>query len=174
MVMLRPFRRDDFDLLSSWFTSEEDVVQWGGPSVKYPLDETQMELMLKETSGTRPIRNCWMAVLEGQTIGHAQTKFDWRNGVAIIGRVVIAPNHRGQRLAAPMLQLVLEKMFGMTKIHRVELNVYSFNQPAIRTYLSLGFELEGTKRQAALVGSNRWDVCGMAILRPDFQSSGSA
>jgi RimJ/RimL family protein N-acetyltransferase len=174
MTQLRTFCEKDFGLLSSWFASEEEVVQWGGPLVRYPLDQTQMQSMLKETIGTRPVRKCWMAELEGETVGHVQLSFDWRNGNATVGRVIIAPNHRGKRLAAPMLRLVLEQAFGVAEVYRVELNVYTFNQPAIRTYLSLGFKAEGTRRQAALVGEKRWDVCGMAILRPDFEGTRSA
>ena len=174
MILLRTFCREDFSLLSSWFASEEDVVQWGGPLVRHPLDEAQLESMLRETSGTKPARKCWMAELEGETVGHVQLAFDWRNGNATVGRVVIAPNHRGRRLAAPMVRLVLEQAFGIAEIYRVELNVYTFNQPAFRTYLSLGFKVEGTRRQAALVGEKRWDVCGMAILRPDYGGARSA
>ena len=127
---LRAFRQQDFKTLSSWFRTEADVVQWGGPLLSFPLTESQLEAMLSDTLRDPPLRKCWMADDRGEIVGHAQLAFDWRNGNATLGRVAISPQHRGSRLAVPMLQLVLREAFSISNIYRVELYVSSLNEPA--------------------------------------------
>jgi RimJ/RimL family protein N-acetyltransferase len=171
---IRPFQRDDFEILASWFDSEASLVQWGGPLLTYPLSIIQMETMIKESQSVPPTRKCWMIIHDDVIIGHSQLAFDWRNGNATLGRVAVEPKHRGHGIAVPMLRLILREAFSYNQIFRLELNVYSFNEPAIRTYKSLGFQSEGIRREASLVGNERWDVCGMAILRREYLEKGSA
>jgi RimJ/RimL family protein N-acetyltransferase len=166
---LRPFSRIDFPVLVSWFPTEASLVQWGGHFMTFPLDEPQMEGMLKEGMTDPPLRQCWMIVEGTEIIGHSQLSFDWKNGNSTLGRVAVEPGHRGTGRAVPMLRRVMQEAFSHPRIERLELNVYSFNTPAIRTYTRLGFVLEGTRRSAAAVGSERWDVCGMSVLRSEYR-----
>ncbi len=168
MLNLVPFTPEHFPILASWFASQSDVVQWGGPFVTYPLDAGQMQAMLAEGRRDPPARLCWMAAEGMQLAGHAQLAFDWRNGVGLIGRVAVAPEARGRGLAVPMLRLVLGEAFARPAIERVELNVYAWNTPAIRTYERLGFVTEGTRRSSVQVGGERWDTVMMGLLRPEW------
>lgn len=166
---LIPFASEHFSTLSSWFASEADVVQWGGPLLSFPLTEGQLHMMLAEGDTAPPARLCWMAEQDGALVGHAQLGFDWRNGNALLARVAIAPAARGRRLADPMLRLVLDQAFARPEIERVELNVYAWNTPAIRSYERLGFKAEGVRRSSALVSGERWDTAMMGLLRQEWQ-----
>jgi RimJ/RimL family protein N-acetyltransferase len=172
-MQLIPFSSEHFGILAPWFASEADVVQWGGPLVHFPLNSSQMQAMLDEGLSDPPRRLCWMAEQDGKIVGHVQISFDWRNGNARFGRVAINPVMRGQSLAVPMLKLAMEKAFSYPQIARLELSVYNFNQPAIKTYARLGFAHEGTMRSNTLVGEERWDSVMMAVLRNEFQPTGS-
>jgi len=153
----------------SWFTSEAELVQWAGPTLSEPLDERQLAAMLEEGFGDPPMRLCWMAEHRDMLVGHAQLGFDWRNGIARLSRVAVAPSARGKNLAKPMLGHVLGAAFGFQDIQRVELNVYPFNEPALRTYRGLGFVQEGVRRASARVGSERWDTVHMGLLRSEWR-----
>lgn len=144
------------------------MIQWGGPKVTHPLDAPQMQAMLDESVHHPPTRQCWMAFDDAMIVGHAQLAFDWKNGNAVLGRVAIAPECRGRGFAVPMLTLVLAEAFRHPEIVRLELNVFSFNTPAIRTYTRLGFLVEGTRRSAIAVGNERWDTIIMAMLRSEY------
>ena len=167
-LKLVPFRPEHFGMLSDWFSSESEVVQWGGPCVHYPLDDEQLQAMLAEQEATPPTRLCWMAEFDGVLIGHAQLGFDWRDGNAMLGRVAIEPGARGRGLAAPMLRLVIDEAFARKQIQRVALNVYTFNRAAIRTYSGLGFRPEGVGRPPATVEGAPWDAIAMRLLRCDW------
>ena len=166
---LIPFTPGYFSTLAGWFPTEAALVQWGGPKLRFPLDFFQMQAMLAGAASNPPTRQCWMAAQAPLLIGHAQVAFDWRNGNATLGRVAVAPALRGQRYAVPMLRLVIAEAFRHPRIMRLELNVYPFNSPAIRTYERLEFVYEGTRRSSAVVGEERWDTMIMAILRSDYR-----
>ena len=168
-VRLVPFSPAHFPLLMSWFSTEAEAVQWAGPTVTVPLDEHQLVAMLDESRSDPPARLCWMAEHNEALVGHAQLGFDWRNGIARLSRVAVAPFARGKGLAKPMLTQVVDAAFRDTQIQRVELNVYPFNEPALRTYRALGFVQEGVRRASALVGAERWDTVHMGLLRSEWR-----
>nr|WP_313036830.1 GNAT family protein [Achromobacter ruhlandii] len=171
MLTLRPFSTTDYAQLASWFKSLAEVVQWGGSHVAYPLETADMDAMLREGQAQPPTRRCWMACRDGQSIGHAQLAYDWRDGNARLGRVAIAPEARGLGLARPMVALMIREAFGTPGIERLELNVYMFNPPAIRTYQALGFTLEGVRRSSTRAGNDRWDTGMMGLLRSEWQAA---
>lgn len=171
MLTLRPFSTSDYPLLASWFTSLPEVVQWGGSHVSYPLTAADMDAMLREGRSQPPSRRCWMAYRDDTPVGHAQLAYEWRDGNARLGRIAIAPDARGQGLARPMVALMIDEAFRAPSIERLELNVYMFNTPAIRTYQALGFTLEGVRHSSTRAGQARWDTGMMGLLRSEWQPS---
>ncbi|MCW2477164.1 GNAT family N-acetyltransferase [Candidatus Symbiopectobacterium sp. NZEC151] len=166
---LIPFTEQHFSILMGWFFSEKDIVQWGGPDLSYPLDDAQVNLMLIKTNATPPDYFCWMVEDDaGELCGHCQLVCDWRNGIAKICRVVISPQHRGRGFSLPMVSMVLEKAFSYAEIERVELNVYAWNDIAIKTYSRIGFIGEGVRRSSMKVGDERWDTAIMSMLRDEW------
>ena len=94
-MKLIDFSELHFSTLAGWFSSDEHVVQWGGPLVHFPLDSTQLQKMIDDGRIEPPTRLCWMAEDERDLVGHAQLGFDWRNGNATISRIAIAPPTEG-------------------------------------------------------------------------------
>ena len=173
-IALRPFGPECFAELMTWFPDEAALIQWGGPQLRFPLDETQLDAMLAEGRPERshgalqpPRRRLWTGYSGERMIGHAQVALDWRHGVARLARVAIAPEARGERLAHPFLVKVIDPIFDDPRFERLELNVYTFNETAVRTYVRLGFVHEGTRRSAVKVGAERWHTAIYAMLREE-------
>lgn len=59
--------------------------------------------------------------------------------------------------------------FEQLKLHRLELDVYSFNPRAEKAYLKAGFIKEGILRDAILDGDKFADDILMAILEDDWR-----
>jgi RimJ/RimL family protein N-acetyltransferase len=172
MLQLTPFTPHHYELLCSWFGTEKELIQWGGWGLTYPLDAAQLDQMLAEGAGPKPARLCWMVeATDGVPVGHVQLALDWQNGIGRIARVGLAPEKRGQRLAVPMLRLVLAQAFALEAIERVELNVFTWNRAAIRTYETLGFVHEGVRRSSAKAGDERWDTAMMGMLRGEWEQT---
>lgn len=138
---------------------------WAGPSSTYPVDDVQFEAMLEEASQSPPCRVARVATLESEVVAHAQLAIDWPLGNATLQRVAVAPARRGGRLAERFLKSVLTEALGFTEITRIDLLVFPFNIPAIRTYERLGFVHEGRLRSSMPFESERWDTLVMALLR---------
>jgi RimJ/RimL family protein N-acetyltransferase len=168
-LRLVAFGREHFPTLAAWFGSERELVQWGGTLVHYPLDDRQMDAMLRLGETDPPERLCWMAVEDTDLVGHAQLAYDWRNGNARIGRVAIAPRHRGRGLAKPLLRLIIARAFADPAIERLELYAIAYNRHAIRIYETLGFVHEGEARAAIRIGGERFGNLTMSMLRSEFR-----
>ncbi|MRW94351.1 GNAT family N-acetyltransferase [Duganella sp. FT80W] len=171
MLTLLPFSAEHFDHLAGWFSSERELVQWGGPGMRFPLDLPQMQAMLAEERQQQPARINRTAFDDGGRLaGHVQVVLDWDNGVGRLARVAVAPSMRGQGLAAPMLSAALAELFALPGMERAELNVFSWNAAAIRTYEKLGFRMEGVRRSSVRVGEERWDTAIMGLLRDEWEA----
>ena len=54
-------------------------------------------------------------------------------------------------------------------LHRLELDVFSFNPRAVRAYEKAGFRREGVRREAVLDGTAYGDDILMAILEDEWR-----
>ena len=165
---LRPFRHADIPSLLAWFQTPAELVQWGGPARRFPLDEAQMLALLAETDGAHPTRRIW-AGDRHSTLAAIASVVDGRQGTALLTMVGIAPATRGQGLAAAFIGQILNTVFQDPAIERLELNVYTFNAAALRLYDALGFVREGVRRSLARVGEERWDAVHFSMLRAEYR-----
>ena len=123
--------------------------------------------MLAEGAGDHPRRWLFSGQIGTNLIGHAQVALDWRHGVARLSRIAISPSCRGQGLGELFLRMVLDRILRVPDFERIELHVYTFNEPAIRLYQKLGFVKEGVRRRAVKVGAARWDTAIYGLLRDE-------
>lgn len=167
-LLVEPFSQSHIPEMLDWFSNLEALVQWGGPGLSFPLEAGQLDAMMAETVGAEPGRSMFAGLVEDKLAGHAQVALDWQNGLGRLSRVAINPRMRGQGLAQPFLREVTSRFFANPAFERLELNVYTFNEAAIRTYRSLGFREEGVRRSSAKVGNARWDTAIYGLLRNEW------
>lgn len=151
--------------LPGWFPTPEALAQWGGSGLQFPLDAAQVEAMLADTLSEPPLRLAFVGLVESDIVAHAQLVLDWTDGIARLARFAVAPRYRGKGLARPFLIEVFDRLDEVGAFPRLELNVYTFNTPAIALYESLGFVCEGVRRSSVKVGNARWDTAIYAIIR---------
>nr|WP_321456627.1 GNAT family protein [uncultured Cohaesibacter sp.] len=169
MLSLIPSTSEHFSHLVGWFPDERVLAQWGGTGLGPVLSPLKIQEMLDEEKKIPPSRLCRTAIDdEGKQIGHVQIALDWINGVGRLARVVVAPEMRGKGYAVPMIKSAVSILFSIDEIERAELNVYTWNVAAIRTYEKVGFVKEGVRRSSARVGTERWDTEVMGLLRDEW------
>jgi ribosomal protein S18 acetylase RimI-like enzyme len=81
-------------------------------------------------------------------------------GIVGIG---LLPEYRTRGLGRKLLEHALEAAFAFGLL-RIELTVVAANEGAVKLYKSLGFEIEGLHRKAAL-HHDYYDLYSMALLR---------
>jgi len=86
-------------------------------------------------------------------------------------RTLMGPAGRGRGLGTEATQLIIDHTFQYCGVHRISLEVYTFNPRARRVYEKVGFVSEGMLRDALLFDGEWIDAEVMAILRPDWEAA---
>jgi putative acetyltransferase len=74
---------------------------------------------------------------------------------------------QGKGAGSALLQAAIELAERWLNVSRMELQVYTDNQPAIALYKKFGFVIEGTLRKMAFRDGEYVDAYAMARLRPE-------
>jgi RimJ/RimL family protein N-acetyltransferase len=75
----------------------------------------------------------------------------------------------GKGYGSEAMRLMLDYGFGILNLHRIELDVFAFNERAIRAYEKLGFQKEGIKRDCLFYEYEYHDAIIMSILADEFK-----
>ena len=89
---------------------------------------------------------------------------NWRPALTAAALAVAALFALPTEAARTILRFAFEEL----NLHRVELEVFDFNQRAIRAYEKAGFRREGTRRQHHFLHGGYHDAHIMSILEDEF------
>nr|WP_231558770.1 GNAT family protein [Brevibacillus thermoruber] len=96
--------------------------------------------------------------------------FSRETGNANIRIAITSREHQGRGLGTEAMRLLLDYGFGILNLHRIELNVFSYNARAIRAYEKLGFQREGVQREALYYNHQYHDSIIMSILEDEYRA----
>lgn len=96
---------------------------------------------------------------------------DWKNRNAVLGIVIGRKEYWGQGYGSEAIRLLLDFVFMSLNLHRLELEVYEYNDRAYRCYLKCGFQEEGRLRKKLYRNGKYWDVICMSILRSEYEEA---
>jgi diamine N-acetyltransferase len=77
----------------------------------------------------------------------------------------------GKGYGTEATRLMIRHAFQTLNLNRVSLDVYEFNQRAVRCYEKAGFQLEGRQRQSYFSEGRYWDTIVMGVLREEWRPS---
>lgn len=101
----------------------------------------------------------------------AFSQLDGDNGSALYHITIGEKDAWGQGFGGEATQLMLDHAFGSLGLHRVALNVFAFNERAIRAYQRCGFQVEGRSRESIWRDGRWWDELAMSVLQADWRTS---
>lgn len=96
---------------------------------------------------------------------------DWGSREAFVGLGIGERDFWGKGYGTEAMRLVLRYAFLELNLRRVTLDVFEYNQRAIRSYEKAGFRLEGRVRQAIQREGRRWDLLYMGILCEEWMEN---
>jgi RimJ/RimL family protein N-acetyltransferase len=98
----------------------------------------------------------------------------WHHGDAFVGIGIGEREYWSKGYGADAMNVMLRFAFDELNLHRVSLNVFEYNQRAIRSYQKVGFVIEGRERQFLRRAGRRWDMIFMGILRAEWEARNRA
>lgn len=144
-VELRRANRSDADFLFELITGEETREFLGRPPES--LEEVLADI---ERSEREPDSFGWLvAEADGERVGCASYRVvNERNRIAEGGRLAVHPDFRGRKLGDDIAHAFQRLVLGELGFHRLEIQVYGFNERAIAHAERVGYVREGVRRQA--------------------------
>lgn len=126
----------DMDILMTWFSTKTEVDVWGGPGFRYPYTQ---ETFRTDCHWPEMASYC---LRDSDAALCAFGQFYDRNGYMNLARLAVAPDQRGRRLGSELVTRLMKKAADTLSLGEFSLFVYRDNEPALRLYLSLGFEIQ--------------------------------
>lgn len=168
-VYLNAITRDDITQFAQWFADLELLQYlWLHPLFPqtYEGEVEWYERMRKSDGYNFAIRTLDHLIL----IGSASLKApDWKNRSAELGIAIGDADFWGKGFGTDAVRVLLRYGFLELNLNRIELVVYGYNQRAIKSYEKIGFQHEGTRRQALYRNGQYYNTHIMAILRQEWQ-----
>ena len=166
-VSIRRARPDDADFLVE-LMSHEEVDPYLAARRSTTRDEILEEI---ERSTAEPERyGRFIVELDGEPVGAMGFRLEnERSRIASLGGLAIHPDHRGQGLADEAARLLQRHLLFELGYHRLQLEIYGFNERAIRHAERSGFTREGVRRRAYW-RHDRWvDGVMFGLIREDIE-----
>ena len=165
-VSIRRARPDDVDFLVE-LVNDGDVRPFLGVRTATDraalLEEVERSLREPDAFGRYVIE------LDGERAGslgfHVENE---RSRIARVERLAVHPRFRGRRLADEAIRLFQRELLLELGFHRLELEIYAYNERAQAHSERAGFVREGVKRKAYLRDGDWVDAVMYALVREDL------
>jgi RimJ/RimL family protein N-acetyltransferase len=166
-VELRRAKPSDADFLLE-LLGDEDVRQFLGPRTAATRDDVLEEI---ERSLAEPQSfGRFLIDVDGEPVGmlgfHVVNE---RSRIARLERLAVHPRFRGRRLGDDAARLFQRHLIEELGYHRLELEIYAFNERACAHAERAGFVREGRKRKAYLKEGEWVDSVLYALLAEDLE-----
>ena len=165
-ITLRRARPDDADFLLELITDEDTRPFLGGRAGE-TRDEVTSEI---QRSDHEPDAFGWFVIEVGRERAGcvAFHRVNERNRIAEAGRFAIHPSFRGRRIGIEGARAFQRYLLVDLDFHRVELQIYGFNERAIAHAEACGYVREGVKRKAYLKNGEWQDAVLFSLLQEEF------
>lgn len=121
--------------MMAWISGPEELASWAGPGFRYPftLQSFTEDLRIDELDSFFLVQN----ELDIRAFGQCYVRLSRCH----LGRLIVAPQFRGQRIADMLIQQLCD--FGEQHFDSqgFSLFVLENNEPAIRSYQRIGFQV---------------------------------
>ena len=166
-IHLTKIQEKDMEYIYKWLSDSEFLKYYDYyPPLPQSKKEVDKTFHYYENSGKSIV---FAVRKENKTIGIAG--FDdiiKANKVATLFIGLGDKNQRGKGYGTETMKLLLNYGFNELNLHRIQLNVLSFNEGAIALYSKLGFKKEGVLREFVLREGERYDLFYYGLLKEEW------
>lgn len=165
-VVLRRASRPDAEFLFELVTGD-DTREFLGGGVSQTLEDVLRDI---DRSEREPERYGWLvAEADGERVGSAAYEVvNERNRIVEGRRLAVDPRFRGRKLGDDIARAFQRLVLGELGFHRLEIQIYGFNERAVAHAERVGYVREGVKRRAYEKGGEWQDAVLYAMLQEEL------
>ncbi|WP_226545114.1 GNAT family N-acetyltransferase [Bacillus thuringiensis] len=168
-IKLSAIREVDAEVMAMW-QEDSEYVRNVDTDVAFPqsIQEIASDGLLK---GRRSNSVSFMlrTVQDDRLIGFVAIHgIEWNNRAGLLAIGIGDINDRGKGYGRETIHLILKYAFYELNLHRVGLDVISYNKAAIELYKKMCFQIEGCMREAVQRDGKCSDRIIMGILRDEW------
>jgi RimJ/RimL family protein N-acetyltransferase len=166
VISIRRAGADDVDFLRE-LVNDEDVEPFLGGRAALDRESLLREI---ERSASEPNEyGRFVIEVDGERAGVMGFEVaNSRSRIAHLERLAVHPSFRGRRIADEASRLLQRHLFDELGYHRLQLEIYGFNERALVHAERAGFVREGVKRKAYLRHGDWVDGVMYGLLREDL------
>jgi len=116
----------------SWFTTPRELLYWGGPDLTFPPEIQRFK------TESRFAKSQSFVLCDGAQLLAFGQLYNRLNRIHL-GRLVVAPEHRGRGVGEVLIRQLIEQGRQLLGLQDASLFVLSDNVPAMKLYQRLGF-----------------------------------
>ena len=163
-IIVRRATPDDAEAFQHLF--DAPLARWGTLQVPFMSPEMRRKRLTDVPDGTYPLA----AVADGEVVGqltlHAVTSSSPRRRHAGAFGMAVRDDWHGRGVGTALMQAMIDLADNWLNLHRLELEVFVDNEPAIHLYQKFGFVVEGRLVDYAFRDGAYADVFVMGRIRP--------
>ena len=145
-VSIRRARPDDVEFLVELFT-HEDVEPF--LAAVRPKDPDSVRDEIGRSDAEPDAFGLFVVEMDGERAGSMRfARANRRSRIADLGGLAIHPDFRGRKIADEAARQFQRHLLGELGFHRVQMEIYGFNERAMAHAERAGFTREGVRRQA--------------------------
>ncbi len=159
-LTIRRAEPSDYEAIAKIFTYPKVI--WGTLHIPYPSVEQWRKKVAEPPEGYYSLVACVDGEVVGQ-IGLSTNRARHRH-VGEVG-MMVRDDWQGKGIGTALMQAVIDLADKWLNLYRLELDVYTDNEPAIKLYKKFGFQVEGTRVGMAFRDGQYIDSYAMARVR---------
>ncbi len=161
-ITIRHTEPSDAEAVAKIFSGPKAV--WGTLQTPYPSAESWRKRLAEPPEGLYSLVACVDGEVVGQLALHTHPNSPRRRHAGGIG-IVVRDDWQGKGVGSALMQAAVDLADKWLDLSRLELEVYTDNEPAIRLYKKFGFQVEGRHVAADFRDGEYVDTFAMARLR---------
>jgi len=160
-VAVRAAEPGDFEAVARIY--RDPRVVWGTLQLPFPSAERWRKRLAEPREGVYSL----VASADGEVVGLLTLEAVGNPRRRHVGQIAMAvrDDWQGRGVGTALMEAAVDLADNWLDLSRIELDVYTDNEPGIRLYQRFGFATEGTLRRFAFRDGRYVDVFAMARLR---------
>ncbi|KUO69304.1 MAG: acetyltransferase [Clostridia bacterium BRH_c25] len=168
-IRLREYRKEDIER-ALLYINDSEIKKLLAPGIPYLNTLEDERKWVEGLSAFKDNYSFAIETLEDEKYigGCGLNSIDWKNSVAVVGIFIGDKNYWGKGYGTDAMKVLMKFIFEQMNIHKIKLNVFSYNKRAIKSYEKCGFKIEGVLRQEIFRDGCYHDEIIMGLLKEEY------